>query len=404
MGLPAQTVPLGGQQVAVPRLLGPVGAPNPAFANINQRPAVDQVDAELATIAKLRNKPGGTGGVTAQLLAMANAVQGYAQDRPAAIAGFQNTANVGTAIERTQRVILPDGLTWRALFSYAKMSDQLEILRDRSADPRDYVYTGRFDHALFSTGATTGLRADLQTSGKFNPASLPDYDRMLTFMENDVRIIDVRWMAYMFATAFFEGAETVVVGRRTGGKPIKQWRTVVPISETGEGETRRYARPVKVEALGPTRARITEWDGDQFEVTEEGYTIPRGMDGGARYDAPASVGYTKAKGVEHVYFGRGYVQLTWWYNYAAAGVAIGRGFDLLNNPELAKDADTAYKVMADGMITGRHYANRRRIQNYIYGAAANYAGARAIVNAADPEPTIVQAALAFEAALLAARL
>lgn len=113
--------------------------------------------------------------------------------------------------------------------------------------------------------------------------------------------------------------------------------------------------------------------------------------------------YVQAAGAEHSYFGRGYVQLTWWYNYAMAGITIGRNFDLVYNPELANDPDIAYKVMADGMITGRHYANGKRIQNYIYGTTADYVGARAIVNVYDLQPTIVEAAQVFEAALMAAR-
>ena len=171
---------------------------------------------------------------------------------------------------------------------------------------------------------------------------------------------------------------------------------------------RNYARPVKVEQLGPTHARITEWDGNRFEITETSGTsptplTPRGT-AGAAYNVPVNAEYTRATGDEHTYYGRGYVQLTWFYNYAAAGVAIGRGFDLLYRPELALDPDIAYHVMADGMITGRHYANRQTLQKFIYGATANYAGARAIVNARDAVPTIVTAARVFERVLLGARI
>lgn len=396
-----QRIPLGGQQVTVPVLAGPVGAGN--FPQINGPAAVAQVDAQFALIAELRSVPAAPGGVTPQHLAMADAVANYATDRPGAISRFQQTANVGTQEERTNRAILPRGSTWPALFGYARMAADLDAMRDRARDPRDYVVTGRFDRAVFARQAEAGLRANRDTAVKFHVGSLPNFERMLGFMENDSRIIDIRWMAYMFGTAYWEAAQTVVVGHRSNGRPIRQWATVVPIDETGRGGTRDYARPVKVERLGPTRARITEWDGDQIEVSEAGYRLARGQDGGAAYNAAASDVYRRAAGTEHVYFGRGYVQLTWWYHYAAASVAIGQGFDLLWNPEHAKDPDTAYKVMADGMITGRHYANRRRIQNYIAGPTANYAGARAIVNAADPQPTIVEAARVFEAALLAAR-
>jgi predicted chitinase len=54
-------------------------------------------------------------------------------------------------------------------------------------------------------------------------------------------------------------------------------------------------------------------------------------DGGA-----AAKTYDQDDGIEHAYYGRGYVQLTWWSNYAQAGIAIGLGLDLLLDPELVK--------------------------------------------------------------------
>ena len=403
MSVAAKPVQLGGHRVPVPHLVGPVGQPAPLYPNINMPAATALVDDALGKLAELRQAPAGTGGVTPQLLAMANAVVDYRTDRAGAIGGFQQAGNVGTPVERLGRVILPVGTTWPALFSYGKMASELEVLRDRPRDPDDYVYTGRFDHTKFLKDVAAALLADPATSARYATVSLPNFDRMLGFMEADTRIIDVRWMAYMFATAYWEAARVVTIGRRPDGRPIRQWETVAPVEETGQGVPRRYARPVKVETLGPTRARITEWDGDQFEVAEAGVVNTRRLTAGAAYNTPATSAYASAPGDEHTYYGRGYVQLTWWANYAAAGVAIGRGFDLLNDPELALDPDIAYKVMADGMITGRHYANTRQLQNYIYGALANYAGARAIVNAADPQPTIVTAAHIFERVLRGAR-
>lgn len=403
MGRAPQRIPLGGQQVAVPTLTGVVGAPGPAYPAINAATAVAQVSGQFARIAELRNAPRGAGGVTPEHLAVALAVSRYRDDLAGAIAGFQRSAHVGSSREVADRVMVPGGPSWPALFGYGRMASELETLRDRSVDPRDYVYSGRFDHARFRSEASARLAADRATATRFDAGSLDDYDTMLGSMEIDARIIDIRWMAYMFATAFWEAAEVRTTGHRPNGRPIRHWRTVTPIDESGHGVPRAYARPVKVERLGPTHARITEWDGDVIEVTERGYTLGRGQDGGANYNSPASATYAAATGDEHSYYGRGYVQLTWWYNYAAASVAIGRNFDLLWDPELAKVPDVAYAVMADGMISGRHFANGRRLQNYIFAGTANYAGARAIVNAHDPQPTIVAAARIFEAALLAAR-
>lgn len=44
------------------------------------------------------------------------------------------------------------------------------------------------------------------------------------------------------------------------------------------------------------------------------------------------------------YYGRGYIQLTWDYNYRAAGQAMG--VDLLNNPDLAMDPAYAARTLA----------------------------------------------------------
>jgi len=40
-------------------------------------------------------------------------------------------------------------------------------------------------------------------------------------------------------------------------------------------------------------------------------------------------------------FGRGYVHLTWWYNYATAGVLPDKGLTLVTDPENAKVANIA---------------------------------------------------------------
>ena len=43
------------------------------------------------------------------------------------------------------------------------------------------------------------------------------------------------------------------------------------------------------------------------------------------------------------YYGRGYIQLSWCYNYRDAGRGLGRGDELLNNPDLvAQDEQLAW--------------------------------------------------------------
>lgn len=401
----ATNIRLGAGRVPVPVLAGPVGRAGPNYPQINQANAVQQVDEQLRLISELNSiqLPGNTR-PSPQEHAMANAAARWQQDRVAAISGFQTAANVTAAVERRDAVVLPGGETWRLLVAYGAMARELDGLRDRPANPADFIHTGTFDHAAFSTDVTTRFTADPVAGARFTRASLPDWVQLLGFMERDPRIVDVRWMAYMLATAYWEAAHTVQAGRRPNGRPIMQWRTMQPIHETGRGAGRAYHLPVKVERISNTEARITEQDGEQFTVNHSGSRpITRGAAMGSPADGQPTRTYAAAAGSELAYHGRGYVQLTWWSNYAAAGVSIGRGLDLLFDPEAALDPETAYKVMAHGMITGSGYANGRRLQHYIYGALCNYTGARAIVNAGDPQQAIVTSAQIFQAALVAAR-
>ena len=52
----------------------------------------------------------------------------------------------------------------------------------------------------------------------------------------------------------------------------------------------------------------------------------------------------------HIYYGRGYVQLTWAVNYAK--MAALTGADLVNHPELALDPRIAGLIMFEGMKGG----------------------------------------------------
>lgn len=100
---------------------------------------------------------------------------------------------------------------------------------------------------------------------------------------------------------------------------------------------------------------------------------------------------------------QGYVQLTWWSNYAQAGIAIGRGLDLLLDPELVKTPAIAYALMSHGMRTGKGFANGRRFTNYFTTVHTDYAGARQMVNGHDHAADIAALALRFESVLLKAR-
>ncbi len=191
-------------------------------------------------------------------------------------------------------------------------------------------------------------------------------------------------------------------------KQRKLWTVFQPTEESGHGAGRRYHDPVKVARVG-SGVLLTERDGEQFDVaangtyataTETASTAERGSKAGIKPNNK----YVAAVGTENAYFGRGLVQLTWWNGYASAGIELGIGLELLFNPDKLLDFEMSYQVMTLGMLFGKSFANGHMCSDYFTDTKTNYAGARAMVNANDPLTSIVNAALAFEALLLDARL
>jgi predicted chitinase len=113
--------------------------------------------------------------------------------------------------------------------------------------------------------------------------------------------------------------------------------------------------------------------------------------------------YADDDGTELSYFGRGYVQLTWWSNYARASAQLGLGLQLLLDPAQVLQPAIAYQLMAHGMRTGEGFANGRKFSNYFNGAKTDYVKARAMVNGSDHAADIAAIARQFEIILLAAK-
>jgi len=95
------------------------------------------------------------------------------------------------------------------------------------------------------------------------------------------------------------------------------------------------------------------------------------------------------------YYGRGFVQLTWKRNYQTFTDLLG--VDLVNQPELALEPDTAYKIMSVGMAKGLFTG--KKLPDYINDQQCDYVNARRIINALDKADQIAGYAQKFEAML-----
>lgn len=70
------------------------------------------------------------------------------------------------------------------------------------------------------------------------------------------------------------------------------------------------------------------------------------------------------------YLGRGFVQITWEYNYRAAGEALG--IDLIGHPEMALEPETAARVLAwffsrNGIQAAAEARDWRRVRKAVNG-------------------------------------
>jgi hypothetical protein len=143
-------------------------------------------------------------------------------------------------------------------------------------------------------------------------------------------LTDLRWLAYMLATAFHETAHTMQ-----------------PIEEFGKGRGRKYGIP-----SGP---------------------------------------------FNKVYYGRGYVQLTWLHNYERAQRELGAPF--VRFPEQVLEPSNAAKIMIRGMTEG--WFTGKRLADFL-GKKTDFTNARKIINGLDCAGKIAGYASHFNTALTGA--
>ena len=79
------------------------------------------------------------------------------------------------------------------------------------------------------------------------------------------------------------------------------------------------------------------------------------------------------------YYGRGYVQLTWKYNYAKYSDKLHQ--DYVSNPNEVMQPDVSLFVIVDGMKNG--VFTGKTLGDYISGDHVDFVNARRIINGMD---------------------
>jgi putative chitinase len=98
----------------------------------------------------------------------------------------------------------------------------------------------------------------------------------------------------------------------------------------------------------------------------------------------------------HAYYGRGYCQLTWEYNYLRFSKMIG--VDIYQFPEKACEPAVAVDILFIGMIRGMFTG--KPLAQYFNDDVTDWVGARRIVNSLDRADMIGNIATKFHYALL----
>lgn len=84
------------------------------------------------------------------------------------------------------------------------------------------------------------------------------------------------------------------------------------------------------------------------------------------------------------YYGRGYVQLTWEDNYRKYAVITEK--DLLNEPDLAMEHETAVFILVHGLVNGTF--TQKKLTDYITPSSTDFIGARLCINGPKEDPAI----------------
>lgn len=149
--------------------------------------------------------------------------------------------------------------------------------------------------------------------------------------------------------------------------------------------------PREVEALN-TFLELVECNPDYFSIKQWAYVFATVFHETAFTFEPVkeafhlSENWRKRNLRYYPYYGRGYVQLTWGYNYVKYGIE--------DNPDVALEPAKAFYILIDGMKNG--VFTGRRLDKYVTETKANYEMARYVINGRDKREVIAKYAETFE--------
>jgi putative chitinase len=171
--------------------------------------------------------------------------------------------------------------------------------------------------------------------GKLKQSQVNGLDAILKEWNDHYTKKDDRWLAYMLATTYHE-TDT----------------TMQPIEEYGKGKGKKYGKKLKM-------------NGQTYNNTQ------------------------------NIFYGRGFVQLTWYENYEKAGKKLNA--DFIKSPEKVMEMTNATKIMFIGMTEG--WFTGKKLSDYFNETKEDWFNARRIINGIDKALTISYHAKKFYAAI-----
>lgn len=171
--------------------------------------------------------------------------------------------------------------------------------------------------------------------GRFKQSQVDGISAILDEWEKNNSKKDDRWLAYMLSTTHHETAATMQ-----------------PIEEYGKGRGRPY--------------------GKRLKMSRKSYS-----------------------NTNSIFYGRGFVQLTWYENYEKAGKKLKQ--DFINHPEKVMELGNATKIMFLGMAEG--WFTGRKLSTYFNQTKEDWRNARRIINGIDRADWIANYARKYYAAI-----